>query len=208
MEIKDRITKKSGELFLNHGVKNISMDEIASSLGISKRTIYENFKDKEELLVGCLQMFAGQQREAFNDAEKESDNVIETFLKMGESSKVTSKIPNVKFFEDIEKYYPSAKQFIENSREKKFEAMKRFLTRGISEGVIRDNLNVDVAAFIVHDTHSYIFMRALQFNSHPFSFEALFYTMIINFIRGISTEKGIRIIDAHLKNEPFKFKKR
>ena len=54
MEIKERIIAKAGDLFFQYGVKSVSMDELAFSLGISKRTIYENFKDKNEILLSLL----------------------------------------------------------------------------------------------------------------------------------------------------------
>ncbi len=54
MGIKERIIVKAGDLFFQYGIKSVSMDELASSLGISKRTIYKNFKDKEEILLSLL----------------------------------------------------------------------------------------------------------------------------------------------------------
>ena len=55
MDIKDRIVQEAGQLFLEYGIKNISMDQLASSIGISKRTIYENFEDKEQILSTFLE---------------------------------------------------------------------------------------------------------------------------------------------------------
>lgn len=206
MEIRDRIIDKSSELFI-HGIKSVSMDEIATSLGISKRTLYENFKDKEDILLSCVNIYSEKKKEIFLHAETSSDNIIELFLKLIDQPHF-SRFPNLKFFEDIEKYYPKVRMHLLEKRDENFELMKVFLRRGVKEGVIRDNLNIEIAAYIVHDTHSYLFMRALettQKTPFPFTFQELLFTMLVNFIRGISTPKGIEIIDDFLKENPFKF---
>jgi hypothetical protein len=78
--------------------------------------------------------------------------------------------------------------------------LRSFLRNGIEQGFIRKDLNVDVAAFLVEES-TYTYVRASYLEKPPFSFPELFYTMMINFVRGISTEKGIRIIDRYLEKQ-------
>ena len=78
--------------------------------------------------------------------------------------------------------------------------LREFLLTGLGQGYIRDDLNVDVTAFLVEQS-TYTYIRASYLEKPPFSFSELFYTMMINFVRGISTEKGIKIIDTHLDNK-------
>ena len=78
--------------------------------------------------------------------------------------------------------------------------LQEFLQKGINQGYIREDLNIKIAAFLVEEsTHTYL--RASYIEKPPFSFNELFKTMMINFVRGISTEKGIKIIDAYLEKE-------
>ncbi|HZJ80119.1 MAG TPA: helix-turn-helix domain-containing protein, partial [Dysgonamonadaceae bacterium] len=70
MELKDRIIEQAGELFVKHGIKRISMDEIASRLGISKRTIYQNFKDKEDLLLHYIRHMEKMKAQYIKDISK------------------------------------------------------------------------------------------------------------------------------------------
>ena len=77
--------------------------------------------------------------------------------------------------------------------------IKEYLQQGIDQGYIRGDLNVDVAAFLVEET-TYTYIRAAYLEKPPFSFQQLFFTMMVNFIRGISTYKGIQIIDDYLTN--------
>jgi len=197
MNIKDRIIQQAGRLFFQYGVKSISMDEVASSLGISKRTIYENFKDKEDLLLSYLKHEFEQRNQLVREFMEQCDNVIEVFLHIMEIHKTASFV-NVKFYEDVYKYYPRVNAFLKNEHNKANDFLIKFLQKGIEQGVIRENLNVKVVAFLVEESTS-VYIRASYLEKPPFSFSELTSTMMINFIRGISTEKGIKIVDEYLK---------
>ncbi|HAR38973.1 MAG: hypothetical protein A2W86_07475 [Bacteroidetes bacterium GWD2_45_23] len=178
------------------------MDELASSLGISKRTIYENFKDKEEILSSLLVSLRDERRKVFDSLISDKNNVVEIFIKIIEIQQ-SSPICNVKFFEDIQKYYPRANRNIEADKEKNKEFLVKFLQKGIEQGYIREDLNVEVTAFLVEQS-TYIYIRATSLEKPLFTFSELFYTMMINFVRGILTEKGIKIIDAYLEQQKAK----
>lgn len=199
MEIKDRIVDKAGELFFQYGIKNISMNELASSLGMSKRTIYENFKDKEDILRSLILKLGDERNRIFEEFLEEGLNVVEVFINVIE---IQRKMPvsNAKFLQDIYKYYPKIAKLMQENIEKNNVFLREFLLTGIGQGYIRDDLNVEVTAFLVEQS-TYTYIRASYLEKPPFSFSELFYTMMINFVRGISTEKGIKIIDTHLDNK-------
>lgn len=202
MEIKERIIAKAGDLFFQYGIKSVSMDELASSLGISKRTIYENFKDKEDILSSLLVSLRDARRKVFDSLISDRNNVVEIFIRIIEIQQSTP-ICNLKFFEDIQKYYPEANRNIEADKEKNKEFLVNFLQKGIEQGYIREDLNVEVIAFLVEQS-TYIYIRATSLEKPLFTFSELFYTMMINFVRGILTEKGIKIIDAYLEQQKAK----
>lgn len=199
MEVKERIIEKAGDLFYQYGVKNTSMDELASSLGISKRTIYENFRDKEDILLSLLIKLKEDRDKHFTSILKKSNNVVEVFIKIIEIQQATPP-GNVKFFQDIHKYYPRAARMMQEDIKKNNVFLRSFLQNGIEQGYIRKELNVDVAAFLVEES-TYTYVRASYLEKPPFSFPELFYTMMINFVRGISTEKGIKIIDRYIEKQ-------
>lgn len=202
MELRERIIEKAGDLFRQYGIKNVSMDEIASSIGISKRTLYENFKGKEDILLSVLSWFAEKKREAFDSQYTQCNNVVEVFIKLIEENENMPEC-SVKFFEDIQKYYLHAANLIRRHIEISNIYLRNFLLQGIEEGYIREDLNVNVAAFLVEES-TYTYIRASYLEKPPFSFSELFYTMMINFVRGIMTGKGIEIIDAYLKQRRIK----
>lgn len=199
MDIKNRIIEKAGELFFQYGIKNISMDELASSLGMSKRTIYENFKDKEDILRSLILKLGEERNKIFNEFLIEGLNVVEVFINVIEIQKKMP-ISNTKFLQDIYKYYPKISKLMQGNIEKNNQFLQEFLLKGIDQGYIRDDLNVEVTAFLVEES-TYTYIRASFLEKPPFSFSDLFYTMMINFVRGISTEKGIKIIDDHLNSK-------
>jgi AcrR family transcriptional regulator len=199
MDIKDRIIKKAGELFFQYGIKNISMDELASSLGMSKRTIYENFKDKEDILRSLILNLGDERNNVFSDYLAKGLNVVEVFINVIEIQKKMP-VSNAKFLQDIYKYYPKISKLMQENIEKNNEFLQQFLLKGIEQGYIREDLNVGVTAFLVEES-TYIYIRASYLEKPPFSFSDLFYTMMINFVRGISTERGIKIIDTHLNSK-------
>ena len=196
MELKDRIIDQAGELFVKHGIKRISMDEIASKLGISKRTIYQNFKDKEDLLLQYIRNLELKQKEYVKDLSKNEKTVVHVFLRTIEMHKEFDFF-NIRFLEDVQKYYPKAKQELVEQQTRGMIFIKQFLVEGITQGVIRKDLNVEVVSFLLQDSNR-TFISATRLANKSFSNWELFFTTMINFIRGISTASGIEIVDAYL----------
>src|SRR5690554_1377955 len=147
MDIKDRIIEKAGELFFQYGIRNISMDELASSLGMSKRTIYENFKDKEDILKSLILKIKDERNKVFKEFIVKGLNVVEVFINVIEIQKKMP-VSNAKFLQDIYKYYPKITKIMQEHIEENNAFLQKFLLNGIEQGFIREDLNVKVAAFL------------------------------------------------------------
>ena len=196
MDLKDRIIEQAGELFVKHGIKRISMDEIASKLGISKRTIYQNFKDKEDLLLQYIRHLELMQSEYVKDLSKNEKTVVHVFLKTIQMHKEFDFF-NVRFLDDVEKYYPKVKRELIEQQNRGVIFIKQFLEEGMTQGVIRKDLNIEVVSFLLQDSNR-TFINATRLTNKAFSNWELFFTTMINFIRGISTATGIEIVDTFL----------
>ena len=203
MNNKDKIATQAGLLFLRHGIKSVSMNELASKLGMSKRTIYEYFRDKEEIVVYFLEYIFDYQISQFRHHFETEPTIIHAFLKIVESHRDLDMFYNIKFTEDIDRFFPKAKQTSEEIDERKNGITKKFLQEGIKQGVFRPELNLEVTAFLFNETSS-TYQNASRKPTLPFTIWELFYTMLINFIRGISTDKGIQIIDQFILAEQHK----
>ena len=89
---KEHIILVATELFKNYGIKSVTMDTLANQLGISKRTIYEAFSDKDELLMAVLKNIAYQQKELINRVIDESENSIVAIFRMLEFTEIIFKL--------------------------------------------------------------------------------------------------------------------
>lgn len=185
---------------MQHGVKNVSMDEIASKLGMSKRTIYQHFTDKEDILVYFIKAYESDQWGYILKLSGSLPTVVDIFWHIVEMQK--TKVPSycVKFQEDIEKSFPKAQRLLENLHKESIVHVKNLLKKGVNQGVIRSDLNLEVTAFLLQDMDN-TYLHASRMLARPFTILELFHTMMINFIRGISTRKGIEIIDNYLQKE-------
>lgn len=205
METKERIIRKASELFYQYGIRSVSKDELASSLNISKRTIYETFKDKEEILLSVISAMKAQRKADFESLVSDASNVIEVFIAIIEIHQTVPACCD-RFYDEIHRYYPRVSRFIHDLNKENNRKLRSFLKNGIKQGYVRDDLNVKVAAFLVEEsTFTYAF--ANQRKRPKFSYHELFYTMMINFLRGISTTKGIEIIDDYLAKKRNKTQK-
>lgn len=175
------------------------MDELASSTGVSKRTIYENFKDKEDVLQTLLLKLKSERNKELEKFISDEYNVVEVFIKIIE---IQNSLPiiNNRFVQDIYKYYPRIAKNLQENMRKNTVFLQDFLKKGIEQGYVREDLNIAVTAFLVEESN-YTYIRATYLEQPPFSFSELFYTMMINFVRGILTEKGIKIIDAYIDSK-------
>jgi len=102
---KEYIILVATELFKNYGIKSVTMDTLANQLGISKRTIYEAFSDKDELLMAVLKNIAYQQKELINRVIDESENSIVAIFRMLEFNRNNFQTMSPAFQSDLKKYH-------------------------------------------------------------------------------------------------------
>ena len=102
---KEHIILVATELFKNYGIKSVTMDTLANQLGISKRTIYEAFSDKDELLMAVLKNIAYQQKELINRVIDESENSIVAIFRMLEFNRNNFQTMSPAFQSDLKKYH-------------------------------------------------------------------------------------------------------
>ena len=105
MDNRQRIIDEAAELFKIYGIRSVTMDSIANQLGISKRTIYEIFADKDELLEGVLMSMAEKQKELVTKILAESENAIAAIFKLLEINRDNFQTMSVAFQADLKKYH-------------------------------------------------------------------------------------------------------
>ncbi len=143
----ERIKHKAKELFMQFGLKSVSMDDIANGLGISKKTIYLSYADKDSLVDDVIASLINHNQECCDRDKKIAENAIhEIFLAMDFIMEIfRSMNPSLIF--DMQKYYPAAFQkFSKHKNDYLYGVIKSNLERGISEELYREDLKVDVMA--------------------------------------------------------------
>jgi AcrR family transcriptional regulator len=195
MEVRDRILKEAAREFFQFGIRNVTMDEIAHKLGISKRTIYETFKDKTELLITCLESYSEELKQKKEEIISNSSNVLEsifTFLKNGIS---TMNAINPVFINDLKKFYPEVWQNIYlNNEIKNLNLTHKLLRKGVNEGIFLKELNLDIISKLIMEQVK-VLADENAFPRDKYSVSEVFQSMVISFTRGISTQKGLELID-------------
>ena len=143
----ERILQGSEDLFLRAGIKSITMDDIAKHLGMSKKTIYQFFKDKNDLVTASLKRRLIEDEKMIRDIISKSENVIEEMINMMKcSEEVLSKI-NPTVIHDMQKYHPESwADFQKFKAEVLISTMEDLLTKGMKQGYIRTDIDVRVIA--------------------------------------------------------------
>lgn len=143
----ERIKHKAKELFMQFGLKSVSMDDIANGLGISKKTIYLFYADKDALVDDVIASLINHNQHCCEADQKISDNAVhEIFLAMDFIMEIfRSMNPSLLF--DMQKYYPAAFQkFLNHKNDYLYGVIKSNVERGISEELYRPDLKADVMA--------------------------------------------------------------
>ncbi len=195
MEQYDRIIEEATRQFFRYGIRNVTMNEIAVALGISKRTVYEIFKDKTELVEVCLKELSRKQKKKNNELISGAGNVIETiFMFMQEGIKVMNSI-NPVFFSDLKKFYPGlARAIHEENIRTSHNLTHKLLHDGQDEGFFRKDINIPIVSKLFHEQMNLISDEKI-FPREEFNHAEVFKNLVINFMRGISTSRGIDFID-------------
>lgn len=198
MELKQRIINETTKLFATHGVRTVRMDDVAEQLGVSKRTIYEIFGDKESLVRECVEHFYKTHYKEAHDILSQGKNVIEEFLLLLEEWDKTAEA-DYKLMTSIKRYYPNIYEEInEINTNRGYEQLKAKLDQGVKDGLLLSNIDYDLAVAIF--SHSIYGIATRQNMSLPenVSENDAFKYVIIYFIRGVATNKGIKMIDKYI----------
>ena len=200
-EIYGLIVETAHELFIEHGIKDVKMDDIAAKLSISKRTIYELFNDKEELLREVLKLQNEMMQERGKEIIRNSSDILEIILKLYNLHFKLLKKVNNKFFSELNKYPEicKEKQNKEKQNTKKFCA---WMEMGRQQGLFREDADFNILTFILKRDLTTIVEVKMQ-KGHTelskYSPDELGRKLILFYLRGISTPKGQQIIEEYLK---------
>jgi AcrR family transcriptional regulator len=199
MEIKERIKQKADELYRRYGIKSVTMDEIASQLGVSKKTIYHSFSDKNELVDAVIVDMINYNRECCQSDRKRSENAIHEVYLAIEMLQVMFDNMNPSILHDIERNYPATfAKFKEYKYNFLFEKFRENIEWGKKEELYRPEVNTDVVAKIRLETMLLPFNEEL-FPKNKFSLITVQQQLIEYFLFGVASIKGYKLITKYQK---------
>ena len=180
------ILKAAMKAFTEKGIRAVKMDDIAESLAISKRTMYEIYATKEELLYEGVKTFREDRRKKFMEMGKEKD-LMEILLKVYHMRVEEVNAVNPLFYDDLVKY-PRVLRYLTREQKNSREDMMKFFERGVEEGYFRDDVNYELAARLFDALGRYIQEERLY---NKYNIKEIFRGMPLVLLRGLCTEKGI-----------------
>ncbi|MCX6321869.1 MAG: TetR/AcrR family transcriptional regulator [Bacteroidia bacterium] len=195
MDIKNRIIEGAAELFKTYGIKSVTMDSLASHLGMSKRTIYEVFSDKDELLIGVLKWMAEKQRELVKRVLDDSENAIVAIFKLLEINMTHFQDMSPAFHADMKKYHHDVlMKKTDKCEMPDYSNNMQLIERGIKEKLFRKEINPDLVNRCL-----YSLVRSTMDNDlylfEQFTRREVVKNVLINYMRGISTKEGDDLIN-------------
>ncbi len=198
--MKSRILEKGTQLFFRYGVKSVTMDAIAAELGISKKTIYQHFPDKDAMVLQVVDAFIEKDEVKWVELDKQYPNVIEKMFKSFEMVKEMLMQMNPRLLYEIEKYFPAAYARFREYNERGIHAhLVLDFKKGMQFGYFRKDIDVELLARLRMAEVGLVFNPDFYPENKLSLFETQMILMDI-FMRGILTEKGLVLYNSYQNN--------
>ena len=195
--METRILLKARNLMLQSGLRQVTMDDLANQLGISKKTIYQYYKDKDDLVKAVVNLELKGHELTCKDCKSKAENAIHEMFLLMENMKAMTQTMNPNSMMELEKHFSNAFDMIKNHKDEfLFSLIKQNLMKGIEEGYYRKDLDIDIISKFRLET---VF---IPFNLHLFplsKFNSIeVHTQLMeHFVYGLMTIKGHELMDRY-----------
>ncbi len=199
MDIQEKILKTALHLFFKYGIKHVTMDDIAKELGISKKTIYQFYKEKDDLVTQLCENEMKHHEHDFQEFNKSANDPIHEMILISNKMKTFLQNINPMFFIDLKKFYPTAFARFQSFKENfAYKNTLSNLKEGIAQGYYRSNIEPEfVSHFRLNQIEVLMFGNTFSFEKVSF---AKSYELTLDmFVYGICTLKGHKLFDDYKK---------
>ena len=191
-ELKSRIIDYAMGEFYKRGVRAVKMDEISQGLHVSKRTVYEIFGDKEELLLAGLKIKSLEMREKLETCScNVAHNVVDIIGYFYKLQMEVNSMVGVAFYEEIHRM-PRVVEFFNQEHEREFADRVKFLKAGVEEGLFRQDIDYSLTMELLSASMSEIMHNQLY---KKYSMQEMFDNYFLVIIRGFCTERGVALLN-------------
>lgn len=194
--VRNIILNKARKEFLLHGIKAVKMDDIAASLHMSKRTLYEVYDNKRDLVADVLMMQSMQLKQRMHEFAEGNNNPMDTLLEFFRIQLDNYTQTNPQFYIDMRKY-PDVLESLEAYNEGFKRDSQEFFRKGVEDGYFLPNVNFELLSRLCHNA-----IRNGRSNPEyqKYDLKEMFYSFVCVVIRGFCTQKGVSLLDEFLGN--------
>ncbi len=200
-EKKLEIIERSTSVFMRYGIKSVTMDDLSRELGVSKKTIYKHFSDKNDLIRAVIEYSLSQEQKNCEHCTVNSSNAIEALISI--SQFVVNHIQNINptVFYDMQKYHADAWKLMEEHKmDFVLSNIRNNIIQGIEEGLYRKNINPEILARMYVATIETLF-DGQMFPWPEFKLEEVLREVRRFQIRGLASDKGIAYLNEKFNQE-------
>lgn len=202
MTAKEKIINAAITAFRVKGIKNVTMDNISQSAGVSKRTVYELFSDKDTLALEAIKEMILQNNKEIITILGQTENVIEALFWIMENESTRRQDLSPLLQEDIARYQHEIILQMQNNHKQKceFSALCAFLLKGIEQGIFKDDLNIDIIDNFLHESIGLLHISP-RLKQYQFSHNDIIMNVFIPYIRGLCTDKGLKLMNKYFEKK-------
>lgn len=199
IDTKENVLCAVADLFLKYGVRSVSMDDIAHNQGISKKTIYQYFDDKNDLVNQVATMLLEERMKEYQHNSDIACNAIEELFTMSRLLRKHFSEINPALLYDVQKYHPQAWElFLKHENDVVYHSVRDNLERGIEEGYFRPEINAKVLARFRVKQIQISFDERL-YPKDQFDFTDVQVQLFDHYVHGLLTEPGLELYKNYQK---------
>lgn len=198
-----KVIENASALFIANGVKNVTVDDIAKSLGMSKKTIYHLFETKSLLISRCVETVLDQKRQEIRKVAALGFDPIREMLELGKLNVNTFRVFSKNTLKDLRKLYPEAWTLVDNFKGKEiYDHLLSNLEKGVGSGDYRDNLQNKIVA------HIYIGLLDSAMMQHSIlktdiSLDEVYKEHLLMHMYSVCSDQGRAKLETLLKNTDY-----
>jgi AcrR family transcriptional regulator len=197
--MQTKILLKARDLMLQSGLRQVTMDDLAHQLGISKKTIYQYYKDKVDLVKAVVNLELKDHELTCKDCKSKAENAIHEMFLLMENMKAMTQTMNPNSMMELEKHFSDAFDMIKNHKDEfLFSLIKQNLMKGIEEGCYRKDLDIDIISKFRLET-VFIPFNLRLFPLNKFNSIEVHTQLMEHFVYGLMTVKGHELMNQYKK---------
>ena len=205
MTQQEKVVAHVSQMIKTLGVKSVRMDDVAAGMGMSKRTLYEMFGDKEELLFQSIMHLMRSRLHRITEQVTDCENMLEVLLKSVRLLGGNGRVDDIdkRLAANLKKFYPNVFAKVKREHtEQGIAGLQYALDKCREEGYLDPHVDVELMARLFISTSGTLLSEDNIVIPDEVSREEAFGAMVVNFLRGLSTVKGVQVIDELLAREP------